>query len=52
VVDPFDCAPFDRVYPELAVALSEAEGAAEGVVERAQDDQKKCIFGRFLLTIV
>jgi len=25
--------PFDRVYPELAVALSEAEVSAEGLVE-------------------
>jgi len=52
VFDPFDCGPFDRVYPELAAVLSAAKGATEEVVEWAQGMTKKSPFlVIFLLTI-
>ncbi len=44
--------PFDRVYPELAAALSAAEGATEEVVEWAQGDPKKFFFGHFFVDYI
>ena len=49
---PFDCGPFDRVYPELSAVLRAAEGATEEVVKWAQGDQKKSFFGHFFVDIV